>query len=137
MIRSVVLAIAALIAVRPLASQASKPVCAPDNAGLTLQPGFCALIVAESLGNARHLVVLENGDVLVAARGAGGGVRLLRDTTGDGKADIRRAFGPGPGSGIAFAGEYLYFALDDAVVRWHWNIGQLEPRELRTPWSAV
>lgn len=127
MLRSVVFAIAALIAVQPLAAQGSKPVCAPDNAGLTLPPGFCALIVAESIGNARHLVVLENGDLLVAARGAGGGVRLLRDTTGDGKADIVRRFGPGPGTGIAFAGEYLYFATDDAVVRWHWNIGQLEP----------
>lgn len=127
MIRSVVFAFVAMIIARPLASQASKPACAPDNAGLTLQPGFCALIVAESLGNARHLVVLENGDLLVAARGAGGGVRLLRDTTGDGKADVVRRFGPGPGTGIAFAGEYLYFATDDAVVRWHWNIGQLEP----------
>ncbi len=127
MLRTVVVAIAALIAVRPLAAQANAPVCAPDNAGLTLQPGFCALVVAESIGNARHLVVLENGDILVAARGARGGVRLLRDTTGDGKVDIVRAFGPGSGTGIAFAGEYLYFALDDAVVRWHWNVGQLEP----------
>jgi glucose/arabinose dehydrogenase len=127
MLRTAVFAIAALIAVQPLAAQATKPVCAGDNAGLTLPPGFCALIVAESIGNARHLVVLENGDILVAARGAGGGVRLLRDTTGDGKADIKRSFGPGPGTGIAFAGEYLYFALDDAVVRWHWQIGQLEP----------
>ena len=119
MLRSVVVAIAALIAVCPLAAQTSKPVCAADNAGLTLQPGFCALVVAESIGRARHLVVLENGDILVAARGDGGGVRLLRDTTGDGKADIRRSFGPGGGSGIAFAGEYLYFGLNDAVVRWH------------------
>jgi len=127
MLRTVVVVTAALIAARPLAAQAGKPLCAPDNAGLTLQPGFCALIVAESIGPARHLVVLENGDILVAARGAGGGVRLLRDTTGDGKADIKRSFGPGPGTGIAFAGEYLYFALDNTVVRWHWNIGQLEP----------
>lgn len=127
MLRTGVVAIAALMAVHPLAAQANKPTCPPDNAGLTLPPGFCALVVAESIGNARHLVVLENGDVLVAARGAAGGVRLLRDTTGDGKADIVRSFGPGPGTGIAFAGEYLYFALNDAVVRWHWNIGQLEP----------
>ncbi len=127
MVRTVVVAIAALAAVAPLAAQANKPACAADNAGLTLQPGFCALVVAESIGRARHLVVLENGDILVATRGDGGGVRLLRDTTGDGKADVRRSFGPGPGTGIAFAGEYLYFGLDDAVVRWHWQVGQLEP----------
>jgi len=122
MTHAVLLAVVALTTQQP-----GKPVCAPDNAGLTLQPGFCALVVAESIGNARHLVVLENGDIIVAARGASGGVRLLRDTTGDGKADIVRSFGPGPGTGIAFAGEYLYFAMDGAVVRWHWNIGQLEP----------
>jgi glucose/arabinose dehydrogenase len=107
--------------------QASKPVCAPDNVGLTLQPGFCALMVAESIGPSRHLVVLENGDLLVAVAGGNGGVRLLRDTTGDGKADIVRSFGVGGGTGIAFAGEYLYFATNDAVVRWHWQVGQLEP----------
>ena len=122
MTHAVLLAVVALTTQQP-----GKPVCAPDNAGLTLQPGFCALVVAESIGNARHLVVLENGDIIVAVRGASGGVRLLRDTTGDGKADIVRSFGPGPGTGIAFAGEYLYFAMDGAVVRWHWNIGQLEP----------
>jgi len=137
MLRSVFFAIAALVAVRPLAAQVQKPVCAADNAGLTLPPGFCALVVAESIGNARHLVVLENGDILVAARGAGGGVRLLRDTTGDGKADVVRRFGPGPGTGIVFAGEYLYFATDDAVVRWHWNIGQLEPAAGRGPDTVV
>src|SRR5881394_4508595 len=107
--------------------QVRKPICAPDNAGLTLPTGFCALLVAESIGPSRHMVVLENGDVLVAVSGGRGGVRLLRDTTGDGKADVVRSFGIGGGTGIAFAGEYLYFATNDAVVRWHWQIGALEP----------
>jgi glucose/arabinose dehydrogenase len=115
---------ALLVAATP---QTSKPVCAPDNVGLTVPSGFCALLVAESIGPSRHMVVLENGDVLVAVAGQRGGVRLLRDTTGDGKADIVHSFGIGGGTGIAFAGEYLYFATNDAVVRWHWQIGALEP----------
>ena len=127
MLRIVVAATAALIAAHSLAAQAGKAVCAPDNAGLKLQPGFCALIVAESIGPARHLVVLENGDLLVATAGQRGGVRMLRDTTGDGKADVVRSFGVGGGTGIAFAGEYLYFATNNTVVRWHWQVGQLEP----------
>src|SRR6267142_2420644 len=127
MIRTLQLAALTLLVGAPLASQAARPVCAPDNAGLTLQPGFCALLVAESIGPARHLVVLENGDLLVAIAGPRGGIRLLRDTTGDGKADIVRSFGVGAGTGIAFAGEYLYFATNNAIVRWHWNIGQLDP----------
>src|SRR5258707_11138562 len=73
------------------------------------------------------MVILENGDLLVAVSGPRGGVRLLRDTTGDGKADVVTSFGIGGGNGIAFAGEYLYFATNDAVVRWHWQIGQLTP----------
>ena len=137
MLRIVVVAAAALIAAHPLAAQAGKPVCAPDNAGLKLQPGFCALIVAESIGPARHLVVLENGDVLVAAAGPNGGVRLLRDTSGDGKADLVRSFGIGGGNGLAFAGEYLYFATNNTVVRWHWTIGQLEPASGAGPDTVV
>ena len=125
MTRLVFAALAALLVAST--PQTSKPVCAPDNVGLTLPSGFCALLVAESIGPSRHMVVLENGDVLVAVTGQRGGVRLLRDTTGDGKADIVRSFGIGGGTGIAFAGEYLYFATNDAVVRWHWQIGALEP----------
>jgi hypothetical protein len=60
------LAFAALLFVPALAAQNTKPVCSADNTGLTLQPGFCALMVAESIGPARHMVVLENGDILVA-----------------------------------------------------------------------
>ena len=125
MTRTLLFASVALIMVS--SPQARKPACVPDNAGLTLQPGFCALVVAESIGPARHLVVLENGDLLVATAGPRGGVRLLRDTTGDGKADVIGSFGIGGGTGIAFAGEYLYFATNDAIVRWHWQIGQLTP----------
>ena len=125
MSRVLVVALTALLVAST--PQVRKPVCAPDNAGLTLQPGFCALVVAESIGPSRHMVVLENGDLLVAVSGARGGVRLLRDTTGDGKADVVSSFGIGGGNGIAFAGEYLYFATNDAVVRWHWQIGQLTP----------
>ncbi len=125
MTRFVFAALAALLVAST--PQTSKPVCAPDNVRLTLPSGFCALLVAESIGPSRHMVVLENGDVLVAVAGQQGGVRLLRDTTGDGKADIVRSFGIGGGTGIAFAGEYLYFATNDAVVRWHWQIGALDP----------
>jgi hypothetical protein len=137
MVRSSLLALLGLAAAAPLAAQASKPVCAADNAGLKLPPGFCALVVAESIGPARHLVVLENGDLLVATAGPNGGVRLLRDTSGDGKADIVRAFGVGGGTGIAFHGEYLYFATNNTVVRWHWQIGQLEPPAPGTPDTVV
>ncbi|HEV8263715.1 MAG TPA: PQQ-dependent sugar dehydrogenase [Gemmatimonadales bacterium] len=131
MIRSKVIAsVAALLAAAgaPLVGQGRGPACAPDNAGLTLQGAFCALVVADSVGPARHIVVAPNGDLFMALRGPEGGVLALRDTSGDGVADVRARFGPAGGTGIALHGGFLYFATDDAVVRWRWAAGQLEPQ---------
>jgi glucose/arabinose dehydrogenase len=106
---------------------AQQPPCAPDNGGLALPEGFCAVKVADQLGAVRHLVVAPNGDLLAAVDRAGGGVTVLRDTSGDGRADLQRHFGPGAGSGIALGGGYLYFSTSGTVVRWPWAAGQLEP----------
>ena len=102
----------------------SRPECAPDDAGLMLPEGFCALVFAENVGAARHLAVAPDGDVYVALRerrgedGGGGGVVALRDTTGDGRADVRERFGESPGTGLSIHGEHQYFAPDWGVVRW-------------------
>jgi len=102
--------------------------CSPDNAGLTLPKGFCAVLVAESLGTVRHLAVAPNGDVFAARRGRNGGVLVLRDTTGDGQADIVATFYAGPaGSGIALAPDAVYYARDDRVLRFPWKPGDLTP----------
>ena len=107
---------------------AQQPACRPDNAGLTLSPGFCALIVADSVGRPRHLVAAPNGDLFVSVAGNGGGVLALRDTNGDGVADVRERFGPGTGgAGIALKGEWLYFSPNDAVVRYRMPAGSLKP----------
>ena len=50
---TVVLGVGTLALVRGQA----KPMCDPDNGGLTLPAGFCALIVAENLSPARHMAV--------------------------------------------------------------------------------
>ena len=42
--------------------------CDPDNAGLTLPDGFCALLFASDVTGARHIEVAGNGDVFVALR---------------------------------------------------------------------
>jgi glucose/arabinose dehydrogenase len=89
---------------------------------LKLPAGFCATVFANGVAGARHLVVAPNGDVFVAARnsrgGARGGIVALRDTTGDGKADVQVKFGNNGGSGIALRGTDLYFATDNAVLRY-------------------
>ena len=125
--------IPALLVIAPLALISSiapahrPPACAPDNAGLTLPAGFCATLFAGQLGVVRHLTALPNGDILAATGGPSGGVYLLRDTNGDGSADVQNRFGPSGGNGITWSGGYLYFATSNQVMRWPWKPGQSQP----------
>jgi hypothetical protein len=52
-------------------SAAAPPPCDPDNGGITLPPGFCALVAIDGLGAARHIAVAPNGDVYVALQAGG------------------------------------------------------------------
>jgi len=124
------LALALLLPVLHAACAAGPPACPPDNAGLTLPDGFCALVVADGLGRARHLAVAGNGDVLVAApsRDSGGGVLLLRDTTGDGTADARHVLIPDPLAvdvqlSDAGGGSWIYYSTYHDVIRYAWTPG--------------
>ena len=108
----------------------TRPACDPDNGGITLPQRFCAVVVADSVGPARHFVVAPNGDLFVALRNlrdAKGGVIALRDTNRDGRMDVRERFGDNGGSGIALRGNDLYFATDDAVLRYRLRNGALRP----------
>jgi glucose/arabinose dehydrogenase len=104
-------------------STASSAVCAGDNGGLKLPDGFCATVFADTIGHARHIVVSSNGDVYVNTWSGGyyntpahpgGFIVALRDTNGDGRADIVKRFGPdslhgnGGGTGIGIFNAQLY-----------------------------
>jgi len=107
-------------------------VCDADNGGLELPSGFCAVVVAKDVGRARHMVVNTNGDVYVALDNAPdgsvtGGILGLRDSNGDGRADVQVRFGPTGGNGIALRGNHLYFAPDDRVIRYDLGNGALLP----------
>ena len=105
--------------------------CDPDNAGLVLPAGFCALAVAKNVGRARHMAVRPNGDVYVAidnSRGAtDGGILALRDADGDGRPEIQQRFGSGGGNGIAWGEGQLFFAPNDRIVRYTFNGDELVP----------
>ncbi|HET6233068.1 MAG TPA: PQQ-dependent sugar dehydrogenase [Longimicrobiaceae bacterium] len=122
---------AASTSTEPNASSA-KPACDAGNGGITLPAGFCATVFADNLAAPRHLVVSRDGIVYVALEGSGragsgGGVMALRDSNGDGKADQRATFGGTAGTGIALAGNSLYFAPDDRVLRFTLTPGTLAP----------
>lgn len=105
------------------------PSPAPDNGGIQLPKGFGAVVFADQLGLARHIAVRDNGDVYIALRRPtdGHGIVALRDSDGDGRADLIRYFGDTPGSGIGIYKDYLYFASDTAVMRYRLRPGELLP----------
>lgn len=98
---------------------ADARLCDADNGGLTLPDGFCAVVVADSLGRGRHLAVNANGDVYVMLRRLheGAGIAALRDTDGDAKADQVDYFGSIAGTGIELYNGYLYASTDSSVYR--------------------
>jgi glucose/arabinose dehydrogenase len=113
----------------------SKIVCDPDNGGIKLPQGFCALVVADDVGTARHMAVAANGDLYVATmsqggRGtpeSGGGVVALRDANGDGKFEVRQQISSGSTTGVALRNGYLYLAHPTSVERFKMKRGRLTP----------
>jgi glucose/arabinose dehydrogenase len=105
--------------------------CDPDDGGLQLPDGFCALVVATDVGRARHIVITPQGDIFIAQRGgrdASGGFLALRDTDGDGRMDVRERFGPSDGgTGMALSGDDLFIGTDVAVYRYRLDRNSLAP----------
>lgn len=92
----------------------------PKLANLTLEPGFSATIIADSLGAARHLAVNQRGDVYVKLNSLkdGKGIYCLSDTDADGIVDKTTAFGDYTGTGILIDQNYLYASSNTTVYRY-------------------
>jgi glucose/arabinose dehydrogenase len=108
---------------------AEPPACDTGNGGLQLPPGFCALVVADRIGTARHIAVAPNGDIYVAlqAKGSKGGVVALRDADGDGRFEIKEKIGQDNTTGVALRNGYLYVAKFHSVERYKMTAGELTP----------
>jgi glucose/arabinose dehydrogenase len=105
-----------------------------DNGGLVMPGGFEAVVVADSVGSARHLAVNQNGDIYVKLRNVTpqGGSVALRDSDNDGKADIIQHFGdyedPGRyGTAMRIYNDYLYYSTAGVVFRNKLTPGKLIP----------
>jgi glucose/arabinose dehydrogenase/mono/diheme cytochrome c family protein len=123
--------------------RASTPTPPCDNGGLTLPAGFCATVFADSIGHARHLAVSSNGTVYVNTWSgkyygndtppAGGFLVALRDTTGDGRADVIARFGDSVqsggagGTGIRLYKGALYAESNDKILRYPLATGDIAP----------
>jgi glucose/arabinose dehydrogenase/cytochrome c5 len=117
--------------------------CKNQDAGITLSPGFCAIVFADNLGHVRHLAVSSDNVVYAntwsgryyhnAAPPPGGFLLALKDTTGSAKADVIQRFGPDKsagaagGTGIALYNGALYAELNDKIVRYLRTPGEIAP----------
>src|SRR4051794_39052937 len=110
---------------------AAAPPCDADNGGIKLPQGFCAAVIADNVGRARHIMVAPNGDVFVSTQtgrgGSGGGIVALRDGDGDGKLETKEQFGSGSATGIGWRNGYIYYATPTQIVRYKLPAGQMKP----------
>jgi glucose/arabinose dehydrogenase/cytochrome c553 len=109
----------------------------PGNGGLLLPGNFEAVVVADSIGRARHITVNDNGDIYVKLtyndimHGRGGTVGL-RDSDNDGKADVIAYFGDYKDEGglpveVTIHDGYLYTSTLRNVLRNKLTRGNLIP----------
>src|SRR6266403_6230974 len=118
-----------------LTAQAGLPAPDPDDGAITLPPGFRALVVADNLvahrkigrsnDRLRFLTIATNGDIYV--KSYFDGIFALRDTNGDGRADVIQTFGSGPGTCVALHDGWLYYSTRTGVFRYKYTPGELVP----------
>lgn len=120
---------------QPMSLQSALPAPDSDDGAITLPPGFRAVVFADNLvvdrkvngraNNLRFLAVAPNGDVY--AKTKRGALLAMRDTDGDGRADVVREFGEGGGTGLLFHDDWLYHSTDKDVYRYKYTPGELVP----------
>ncbi len=94
-----------------------------DNAGLKLPKGFGASKYADNVGRARHIAITPQGTIYVKSSKLvnGKGILMIKDTDGDGKAEIINSFGDYIGTDIGIYNGYLYASSDDDIYRYKLN----------------
>lgn len=101
----------------------------PDNGGIGLPEGFAAVVAADELGKAGHMIAADNGDLYVQLRKfeKGYGIVAMRDTDADGKFDEQETFADFAGTGLGIHNGYLYASSDTSVHRFKMNASNLLP----------
>ena len=102
----------------------------PD--GLTLPPGFHASVVADSLGQVRHLAIRANGDIYLStpkdAQGRGGGIVAIRLDANHRASDVQHFGTIDGGTGIRFYKGALYASAPSGVYRFTFGGNELVPQ---------
>jgi|SRR6478672_4609508 len=110
------------------ASKSPNVVAIPQNPTLKVPPGFVVNVFAEGLDAPRWLALTPTGDVLVTETRQNR-ILLLRDTNGDGVADIRKTFAERQNGlaipfGMTFTKDYFFVGNTGSVIRFPYQKGQ-------------
>ncbi|HLZ17171.1 MAG TPA: hypothetical protein VKQ08_09025, partial [Cyclobacteriaceae bacterium] len=109
-------------------SKKSRLIPDKKNGGITLPEKFGAVVVVDTISRGRHMTVNANGDIylhLSKPTADGKGIIALRDTSGDGHADIIKGYSSVTGTGIGLHNGYLYYADERRVYRSKLTEGEL------------
>ncbi len=108
----------------PAVAKSAEPVARPGGQPLRVPPGFTATLFRDRVAHARNLLVLPNGDVLVAQQRPGT-LTLLRNADGDGKAEEARDWAGGFDQpfGLAHRDGAVYVGDTQGVWRLPWSAG--------------
>ena len=127
-----------------LPAHAATGSCEGASAGITLPDGFCATIFADNIGHARQMVFAPDGTLYVNTWSgiyynngpvpAGGFMVALKDSNGDGRADVTERFGETVasgghgGTGVAFYNGMIYAEINDRIVRYPLVPNEIAPK---------
>jgi glucose/arabinose dehydrogenase/mono/diheme cytochrome c family protein len=127
-----------------LPAHAAAASCKGPAPGITLPDGFCATIFADNIGHARQMAFTPDGRLYVNTWSgiyynndtppAGGFIVALKDSKGDGKADVTERFGETVasgghgGTGIAFYKGMVYAESNDRIMRYPLAPNEIAPK---------
>ena len=118
---AIVFCIFSFTKVPPVKKINQNPIPAADNAGLTLPKGFSASIVANNLGEVRHIAVTKEGDIYAKLGRVknGKGILFLKDNSGN--MIEQKGFGDYGGTAMRIHDGYLYASSNTDVYRYKLN----------------
>ena len=110
------------------ASKSPQVISVPQNPTLNVPAGFQVNVYADNLDAPRWLALTPSGDVLVTETRANR-IRLLRDTDGDGVAEVRQTFATAENGvnipfGMTFANNSFFLGNTGEVRRYPYTNGQ-------------
>ena len=129
--------------VKPVEAAESAATCNNAATGISLPAGFCATVFADNLGHVRQMAVAADGTLYVNMWSGryyqentppdGGYLVALKDTKGEGHADVIQHFGETAaegghgGTGLKLYNNAVYAESNDRIMRYALKTGDVAP----------